>query len=164
MDKNQMEMLSVKNAIERMVQNYINTFNAKGSPNEFFDAVERMVASFFVGQQIDNNYSVKSTERSVEISFSTKGHGTRLTFLLPKTLTWEIEQLQKQSPVTNPELKIVIDEFIKPEGKSSFGDITLKKQEWLSEETQSPKSESVSEVFDPVEAYERAKKAVSNMM
>jgi hypothetical protein len=100
MDKKQMEMLSVKSAIERMVQNYISTYTTTGSYKEFFDAVERLVASFYVGHQIDNNYLVRSVGLGLEIAFTTKGHGTRITFMLPENLRWKVSVAKPQQPDT----------------------------------------------------------------
>jgi len=113
MDKNQMEMLSVKSAIERMVQNYISTYQATGSYKEFFTAVERLVASFFVGQQIDNSYLVRSIHagRTLEIRFSTQGHCTRITFLLPDSLKWRTLDPSKEKPYNPPSM---FDDFFFP--------------------------------------------------
>lgn len=90
MDKEQMEMLSVKNAIERMVQNYITTYTHIGIlPYESFqDDVSRMVGSFYVGRQIDS-YKVEFSKSSLDVMFTVAGHGTTITFLLPSRLTAE---------------------------------------------------------------------------
>lgn len=99
-----MEMLSVKNAIERMVQNYITAYTTnQGTEKEFFGAIERLVASFFVGGQIDNNYLVRSAGMGIEISFSTKGHCTRMTFILPPALCWKPKA--KSKPLTVEEFE-----------------------------------------------------------
>lgn len=100
MDKKQKEMLSVKSAIERTIQSYISTYTTLTGNNskEFFQAVERSIAAFFVSSQIDNNYIVRSTTSGdVEVYFSSHGHCTCLTMLLPESLKWKLDVV-KQIP------------------------------------------------------------------
>ncbi len=101
MDKKQMEMLSVKSAIERTIQGYISTYTTLSGNNskEFFQAVERSVAAFFVSGQIDNNYLVRSINSGdIEIRFSTHGHYTCLTMFLPDPLKWRFEIRESALP------------------------------------------------------------------
>lgn len=215
MNKEQMQMLSVKSAIERMVQNYINAFQANGTPKQFFDAVERMVASFFVGQQIENNFIVRAgAQGDLEISFTAHKHCSRITFMLPETLLWKIEKLQGTNHnefltrdlrkfnapnvvpfvaprngefvaprcgniVVNPttgiafmfdgtEWKEVPNCTVSPEVQADMAvDVTVNEKEFLQEFLQEyPVDDSnfkTPDVFDPIKAYERAKKADRNM-
>lgn len=170
MNEEQMEMLSVKSAIERMVQNYINTYSTNGTPEGFFDAVERMVASFFVGQQIGNTYQIRSTpEGTLEISFSSGAHGTRVTFLLPEILQWRIK-----SP------KASLAPLTVHEGDVRMSPLTdsievFRGKEWVSvglevlsdmavDVTAPPTVDESGKDLDPIKAYERAKKADRNMV
>lgn len=95
-------MLDVKRGIELQINEYIE-YHTKIDATErqrvtmFFDAVERHVAALFVARQIDNNYLVRSLEeRGLEIKFSTKGHSTAVTFMLPRSLCWTVKKMINQ--------------------------------------------------------------------
>lgn len=97
MNEQQMKMLSVKSAMERVIQGLITSYELSGTSKEFFSGVERLVASFFVSGQIDNNHLVRSTQRGdLEIRFSTGGQFTCLSILLPESLQWKVEIAQKK--------------------------------------------------------------------
>jgi hypothetical protein len=179
MDRKQMEMLSVKSAIERMVQNYISAYSTTGSYKEFFTAVERLVASFFVSGQIESNYLVRSTTKGdLEVRFTACKHCTGLTFLLPEQLRWRVDVVKRETAFepftvsiceTQPDALILESTIrVNPAGHLEI----YKNGKWVQlpnghhtspQVEQEQPAPTVEETFDPFEAYDRAKKAVRNM-
>jgi len=90
MDNKQMKMVSVKSTMERMIQAMIASYEPLKDADAFFTAVERMVAGLFASQQIDNNYLVRPSGKNIEIKFSTGGHYSCLTYMLPPSLEWKV--------------------------------------------------------------------------
>lgn len=88
-----MMMISVKSTMERMIQALIASYEPLNDSNTFFTAVERMVAGLFASQQIDSNYIVRPSGKNIEIRFSTGGHSSCLTYMLPSSLEWKAEAL-----------------------------------------------------------------------
>lgn len=94
MNKAQMEMLSVKSAIERTITGYTTsysttTFQGPENVNKFFDVVERFVASLFVSGQINNDYVVRPSNLGIEVTFSSGKQFSRLDLMLPDCLQWK---------------------------------------------------------------------------
>lgn len=60
MNKQQMEMLSVKSAIERTANGLIASFSTIPNPNAdlLYDEISRYMASLFASRQIDQDYRV----------------------------------------------------------------------------------------------------------
>lgn len=109
MNKDQMEMLSVKNAIERTVQSQITamlsrTYAAADVSKYFFEYVERYVAGLFVSGQINNDYQVRSDiNGDLVVAFSTCGQKVDTTFMLPNFLRWtKNTSVQNVKPLTQP--------------------------------------------------------------
>lgn len=78
MDRSQMEMLSVKNAIERTLSSYVavHSFIEDGCSNidypSFIEDVEKYIAALFAGGQIERDFAVSSSQTSgrVEVTFA----------------------------------------------------------------------------------------------
>lgn len=172
MDEKQMEMLSVKSAIERTVQNYINVYffqareGVENSCNQLFNTVERLIASFFVGQQIDNNYVVRSLKTGdLEISFTTNGHCTTLTFILPDQLKSSF--IPFRDSISEANLRVNARGNIEVFQNGKWVEMPRQintspaSQPTVQPEPTTPNVEE--EPDDPFKAYERAKKAVRGM-
>lgn len=168
MTKEQMEMLSVKNAIERMVHNLISTFQQnQGSFDDFILMVERTFASFFVGQQVDKiNHWYDAS--NIYVTFETRGQKTNITFMLPpKFLVKE----ERESALTKAARKVETQEntvskvwngkeWVGFDGKPVKESIYRKKEsevKYLSDEAKTELKPTV------VDAYEKAKKHVEGM-
>lgn len=104
----QKEMLSVKNAIERMVQGQISSFSKNPDTNSadlLFSQVDRFIAGLYVSGQIESVYSVSVTgDNQLEISFGCAGQKSTVTFLLPRELSF-----RKEAAPSQMELSLVSD-------------------------------------------------------
>lgn len=118
MNKSQMEMVSVKNAIERTIAGLVATYtkdlwsDPAQQVQQFFGEVERYVASLFVSRQITNDFSVTSSAMGINVRFVTPtGDHSAVNYMLPAVLMWSNTQ-KKQEPVqldidlTLPELPV----------------------------------------------------------
>lgn len=86
MNKHQMEMLSVKSAVERTVQGLISSYSQIPLPNPhgLYEEICRYMASLFASRQIDQDYQVeRGVSGKLEITFRTQGQISSLTFMPP---------------------------------------------------------------------------------
>lgn len=108
MNAYQKEMLSVKNAIERMVQGQISSFSKNPDTNSadlLFSQVDRFIAGLYVSGQIESVYSVSVTGgNQLEISFGCAGQKSTVTFLLPRELSF-----RKEAAPSQVELSLISD-------------------------------------------------------
>jgi hypothetical protein len=104
MNKAQMEMLSVKSAIERTISGLIVSYstNPTTAADNLYNDVCRYMASLFASQQIDRDYRVELVDNNINVSFWTRGNATGLTFLIPF-------KLPKQEPLGEPFQKVLDD-------------------------------------------------------
>jgi hypothetical protein len=94
MNNEQMQMLSVKSALERTIQAFSAARAAcDGTTSEhrfhcLLEDVEKYVAALFASNQIDRDFTVNSsmTLGYIEVRFSTQGHQSTLTVMLPASL------------------------------------------------------------------------------
>ena len=104
MNASQMQMLSVKSAIERTVSGLIVSYatNPSTAADNMYNDVCRYMASLFASQQIDRDYRVELLNNNLSVAFWSRGNSTSLSFLLPykipkqpepQPLTVEIEEL-----------------------------------------------------------------------
>jgi len=95
MNTDQKEMLSVKNAIERMVQGQISSFSNNAdshSADQLFSQVDCFIAGLYVSGQIESVYSVHVNGiDQLDISFGCAGQKSTITFLLPHQLRFKRE-------------------------------------------------------------------------
>ena len=86
MDRRQMEMLSVKSAIERTIQGYLASFAKSGNKGDLYNELCRYMAGLFASKQINRDYlvSLRDGPGNLEVRFSVGSHISKLTFLLPK--------------------------------------------------------------------------------
>lgn len=94
MNDEQMQMLSVKSALERTIQAFSAAraaYDGTTSEHRFhclLEDVEKYVAALFASNQIDRDFAVNSsmTFGHIEVKFSTQGHQSTLTVMLPASL------------------------------------------------------------------------------
>lgn len=189
MTKDQMEMLSVKSAIERTIAGLAASYTAdvwkdvEAQITGFFSDVERYVASLYVSRQIDSDFAVCSTNNGIKVVFSTRGHFSQVTYFLPKELWWsnlaKNKALQELSLAPQfPELDV---DLTKADDTIPVGDVTYfetqeeypyidpevltqaQEQVRAMIESRNQEAEMVAElreVDDEIEAYRRAMKVV----
>lgn len=111
MNASQMEMLSVKSAIERTVAGLIVSYSANTRPTptsvseNLYNDICRYMASLFASQQIDRDYKVELARNNINVTFWTRGNATGLTFLVPYKLPKH--ELPKQEPLGEPYQKVL---------------------------------------------------------
>lgn len=98
MNKDQMEMLSIKSAIERTVSGYIAAFKTSGDCSGFLCEIERYLAALFVSNQITNDHSVVLNKKDIDVRFVARGQYCTLTFLIPSELQPKPEPPKTQAP------------------------------------------------------------------
>lgn len=189
MTKDQMEMLSVKSAIERTVAGLIASYttsvwkDTEAQITGFFSDVQRYIASLYVSRQIDSNFCVWSTDTTLKVEFTAHGHHSHVTYLLPISLQWgnlsnnKAQQELSLAPQF-PELDV---DLTKADDTIPVGDVTYfetqeeypyidpevltqaQEQVRAMIESRNQEAEMVAElrkVDDEIEAYRRAMKVV----
>lgn len=180
MDRSQMEMLSVKSAIERTLSSYVAVHTeikdgyACLNFTPFIEDVERYVAAMFAGGQIERDFSVSSSATSgcVEVLFAVGQQRSRVTFLMPPGL--RIAPPQSARPVTidkppvQPELNFESHTTLLPDvNHVSFDDFQQASAEWNQEIAMARSRAQEADLArthagdDAIDAYERAKKFVT---
>ncbi len=86
MNKSQMEMLSVKSAIERTVHSLVSSYSTAPDQEGLYTELCRYMAGLFASKQISNDYQVTIRGQSLEVRFITAGNISKLTFLLPSNM------------------------------------------------------------------------------
>jgi len=86
MDRRQMEMLSVKSAVERTVQGYLASYTKNGNKGDLYNELCRYMAGLFASKQINRDYlvSLRDGPGNLEVRFSVGSHISNLTFMLPR--------------------------------------------------------------------------------
>lgn len=168
-------LLTVKNAIERVVQGQIavclSAVAAKTYTCQHFtemaEFVEKFVASLYVSGQIDRNFSIESSLSSlrVTVKFSVGGHHSIVDNMLPAALYYTAATLDtEEQPL--PEISFVeFDDYQEAVYQFNAEKNLLKEQALASEllgqkvgvalDTFIPIAEVTADVID---AYDRAKK------
>ena len=92
-----MEMLSVKNAIERVVNNLIAVHErSNGTAQTLGEDVQKTIAAFYVSGQITEHFKVEIVSNNLSIHFSTpQHHGLHLTIMLPSSFRAKNSDIHK---------------------------------------------------------------------
>lgn len=86
MNRSQMEMLSVKSAIERTIHAMVSAqaTTKRSDYGDLYNEACRYMASLFASKQIDRDYVVHVQGKNLEIKFKAMGNWSCLTFMLPQ--------------------------------------------------------------------------------
>lgn len=86
MNKQQIEMLNIKNAIEHMINMSLKANSSCDGVNQTVKQINYILSSLYFGGCL-GGYSVSHTGTSINVVFNTKaGHGGEITILLPYIL------------------------------------------------------------------------------
>lgn len=147
MNQAQMEMLSVKSAIERTVAGLFSTYASlyttpSERANKLTQAASQYTASLYASGQIESA-CVTLEEKQLSIAFSAGGHTSAVSFLLPTAFISKATPTRREDPLPSVE-------------HISFDDSPAVSEN-CTQETYASRGDTSC---DPVEAYERAKKLI----
>ena len=114
MNNSQMDMLSVKSAIERTVRGLVASYTSTcGTKPDLYNDVCRYMAGLFASKQITRNYTVSIEKKSLDVSFESNAkHYSKLSFLLPSPMLQRptvLTALPEQEPLGEPFQTILDD-------------------------------------------------------